>query len=662
MEVGSVKAFLAQKSVAVKLVSIAALAPCFLAPPATAQTPAGSVPVSPLRQAYFGDLHLHTSYSFDAYIMGTSRVDPDEAYRFAKGETIDYLGKPIRRREPLDFLAVTDHSENMGVVNQLEDPNSAASRSNYLQPVKDVLAVIRGPDGRPDLRRIALVPKETVAAFKRFVQEGSPPQHGPAKPTDELQAIVRSAWQREIDFANRNYQPGTLTTFIAYEWTSAPDHDNLHRNVIFKGNSAPLPFTALDSTKPENLWSWLETIARQGYEALAIPHNGNASNGLMYDWLDSDGQPIDRNYAQRRQANEPLSEISQVKGSSETHPLLSAADEFANYEILDFHSEDRGFEGRPAGSYLRDALGRGLVVQSRLGINPFKYGFVGASDLHSGLSVSAQADYTGNHATVNLGGGIPSPTEAASTLAGGKFGSLPELRTTAGNLTGVWAESNTRESIYAALRRRETFATTGTRLQVRFFGGWRLERNVVEKRCWVKTAYARGVPMGSDLPARPASGKAPRFAIWAAKDPNSGNLDRVQVIKVWESNGQQHEKVFDVAWSGSRKIDPGTGKLPAVGNTVNLESGAYTNDIGATELRTVWQDPQFDPRQSAAYYLRVLEIPTPRWSTLLAVRNHLPLPSSVPATEQQRGWSSPIWYTTPSQTAGAAGARVTGAR
>jgi len=602
----------------------------FAGAPVFAQTPATTAKANPLREAYYGDLHLHTSYSLDAYIDGTMTVDPNEAYRFAKGEVVNYLGQPVRRREPLDFMAVTDHSEDIGVFNELNDPNSPFSRSALGKKFRGILARVTGADGRrnyltnlksPSVWQLA-DPKELSAALK--------PES-------------TAAWQREIDFANRHYEPGTFTTFIAYEWSSVGSgFANLHRNVIFKGNSAPYPFTSLDSKRPEDLWAWLEKIRQQGYEALAIPHNGNASNGLMYDWVDSSGKPIDQAYAKERQANEPLSEISQHKGSSETNPLLSPNDEFADYEIYDFVA-DFGYRrlGRVPGSYLRDALSRGLVLQRRVGVNPVKYGFVGASDLHSGLSVSAQADYGGIYNMGNIGGGRPTQAQAASILSGHD---PMTLKTTSGNLTGVWAESNTRESIFNAFRRRETFATSGTRLRFRFFGGWEFPKGMPQQKDWIATAYAKGVPMGGDLPAKPTQASGPRFAIWAVKDPNGANLDRVQVIKVWEQDGKQKEKVFDAAWAGNRKLNPKTGKLPAVGDTVDLKTGKYTNAIGAAELATVWEDPEFDPHRFAAYYLRVLEVPTPRWSTLLAIQHGLPLPKGVPATEPQRGWSSPIWY------------------
>ncbi len=576
---------------------------------------------NPLREAYFGDLHLHTSYSIDAYLSGTTSVDPEEAYRFAKGEVVNYLGQDVRRREPLDFLAVTDHAENLGVLPALDDPDSAHYRSRMAQASRAL---------RTDRLRDRALYYSFLGDY--FVGSNN-------KLPDELKPLATAAWAREIQFANRHYVPGKFTTFIAYEWTAFQNGGNLHRNVIFKGDAAPFPFSSLDSKAPEDLWNWLETIRKQGFEALAIPHNGNGSNGLMYDWIDSFILPIAKNYVQLRQTNEPLSEISQTKGSSETHPLLSPNDEFADYEIVDSWEGIRRRAGRLQGSYVRDALSRGLVLQREIGANPYKFGFVGGSDYHNGFSESAQADFAGGKSR-NVDAGRLTRDQARELLGGAR-----SRRLTAGNLTGVWAERNTRDSIYDALRRKETFATTGSRLRFRFFGGWHFDDTILEKEDWVAAAYAGGVPMGGDLPAKPASSAAPTFVVWASKDPNGGNLDRVQVVKVWEENGKQQEKVFDVAWSGNRRRDSQSGKVLAVGNTVDLQTGRYANDIGSTEIRAVWRDPQFNDRQLAAYYLRVLEIPTPRWSTLLALEKKLPLAEDVSAIIQQRGWSSPIWYT-----------------
>ena len=361
----------------------------------------------------------------------------------------------------------------------------------------------------------------------------------------------------------------------------------------------------------------------------------------MYDWNTIDGRPIDEAYAQLRALNEPLSEISQNKGTSETIPDLSPNDEFANFEIFD--QELIGGPSKHPGSYWRDALGRGLVINARIGVNPYKDGAVGASDLHSGLSVQREEDY-GSISKPNMGAGKLTKAEAEEQLGYGKpatIGIRPQIMSP-GALTGAWAESNTREAIYAAFRRKETFATSGTRIKLRFFGGWNFAPDVSGSD-WVKQAYAKGVPMGSDLP-RQAGGGAPSFAVQAVKDPNAGNLDRIQIVKVWLEGGKQHEHVFDVAWSGGRRPNGATGKLPTVGNTVDLKTGRYTNSIGAARLAAVWRDPTFQAGQAAVYYARVLEIPTPRWTTLRAVENGLAPPKDVAATIQERAWSSPIWY------------------
>ena len=587
---------------------------------------AGGSNSNPQREAYYGDLHLHTSYSFDAYMLFGAKVGPEDAYRFARGETVNYLGEQVKRHEPLDFLAVTDHSENIGVFNSLDDPNSELSKSEIGQEII----------------------KDRAKAFWKVVSFQT---NGKGLPGVNTKAAADSAWQRTIDAANKQYQPGKFTTFIAYEWSSMPDGQNLHRNVIFKGDKAPAPFSSIDSVKPEDLWKYLERSRKDGYEALAIPHNANASNGLMYDWLDSNGKPIDQAYAEMRAANEPLSEISQNKGASETHPALSPNDEFANFEIYD-HLLIAPKKSKPEGSYVRDALGRGLEIAQRTnGVNPYKDGIIGGSDFHNGLSDSAENAFVGTFGAADPTKPLPDVEKFQQTFK--------ELIPTAnqdafyetgsGNLTGAWAEQNTRDSLYDAFRRKETFATSGTRLKFRFFGGWDFKGKVLEDKDWVKTAYAKGVPMGGDLAAKPKDAKAPKFVVWGVKDPNGANLDRVQVVKVWLHEGKHVEKVFDVALSNGRKVDPKTGKAPAVGNTVDLKTATYKNSIGATELATVWEDPEFNAKAPATYYLRVLEIPTPRWSTILSVKRGVPLPTNAPATIQERGWSSPIWYT-PSKT------------
>jgi len=563
------------------------------------------------KNAYYGDLHLHTTQSFDAYTFGT-RIGPEEAYRYAKGETIEFLGERVKRNFPLDFLAVTDHSENIGVLLQLNDTTSALYKSEVGKRIRNAT--------------------NDRAAYAKYFFQGDYSSEVPGFDNNKL---TRSAWQRQIDAANNSYEPGKFTSFIAYEWTSAPDRQNLHRNVIFRDAKATdRPFSAIDSKDPRDLWKYLENLRKNGTEALAIPHNPNASNGLMFDWNDLSGKPIDQAYAESKAINEPITEISQNKGNSETHPELSPTDEFANFEIADFMSPRVDSTRKNQGSYVRDAYGRGLIIKEKTGVNPYKFGTVGAGDLHGGISASEEGSYQG---TVSYTNATP-----ANTLTKGK----PESRGlffSSGNITGVWAEANTREAIYDAFRRKETFATSGTKLKFRFFGGWDLGQDIIQTQNWDK-AYEKGVPMGGDIPAKPQNAKAPSFVIWAIKDPNGANLDRAQIIKVWVKDGKQYEKVFDVALADGRKPDA-SGKVKPIGSTVDLKTATYTNTIGDTELSTVWTDPQFDPKVPAVYYLRVIEIPTPRWSTILAVKNNLPISNQVAITIQERGWSSPIWYT-----------------
>lgn len=584
------------------------------------------IPLHPDREAYFGDLHLHTNYSFDAYFAFGAQIDPDGAYRFARGEPGRYMDEVVvRSTPPLDFLAVTDHSEWVGVMNTLEDANSSLSRSALAHGLRS-----RNPETLRDLG------EWPSTRFKDV-------------PGVDADTISRSAWQRTIAAANRYYEPGKFTTFIAYEWSSMPNLRHLHRNVIFRDDDAPAPFTAMDSIRPEDLWKFLENVRGKGYEALAIPHNSNVSNGLMFDWVDSDGRPIDQAYATQRAANEPLVEISQNKGQSETRISLSPNDEFSNFELLDYLGQKE--ENKPGGSYVRDALGRGLSISQRTGgSNPYKYGFVGGSDFHNGLSDSAESAYAGTLGATDLSKKLPNlenwPVERTdeNRSASEEFTNVL-YRTGSGNLTGVWAEQNTRKSIYAALRRKETFATSGSRLRVRFFGSWNLAEDLFASHNWVREAYQNAVPMGADLPAPTPLRHAPVFALYAAKDPDGANLDRIQVIKVWQERGQHVERIYNAALSNARTVDPQTGRAPPVGSSVDLKNGTYTNTIGSRELTALWTDPHFDARVPAVYYLRVLEIPTPRWSTIAAIKRGQPLPKNLPATIQERAWSSPIWYT-----------------
>jgi len=589
-------------------------------PESTSQSPSNRPPANPLRNAYFGDLHLHTGLSFDAYILRTN-TRPNDSYAYAKGQPVNYLGKTEQRKVPLDFLAVTDHAEYLGALPMTADPNSPLSKTEW--------AKVNDND-----------PKISSATFARItggVLGG--------KPDPELNnpAYMKSGWQQLIDAAEKNYEPGKFTTFIGFEWTSAPaaEHkfpQNLHRCVIFRGNKVPAtPFSAFDSLDPEQLWTYLENARKTGDDVIAVPHNGNASNGLMFDTKTLTGKPITRDYAERRIANEPLVEIAQGKGQSDTHPLLSPNDEFARFELWET------LVGYPAtahfmkGSYVRQAYGVGQELQEKIGANPFKYGIEAATDFHSGISSTEEDNYPGSHGNQD---NDPKVVLSAKKSVTGE----PPIGVGAQGLTGVWAEENTRESIFAGFKRKETFGTSGNRIQVRFFGGWNYPADLTKESNWLKAAYDSGVPMGSDLPSAPSSAKAPVFAVWALKDPRMGNLDRIQIIKVWTKNGKSHEKIFDVAWSGDRKPDPKTGKVPVVGNTVDLKTATYTNTIGATELSGFWQDPEFDSGSYVTYYARVLEIPTPRWSTIWAVKYNLPLNDKMGNTIQERAWTSPIWY------------------
>lgn len=610
-----------KKSIAAAHISVAAFVGTLVAGSSLAVAAEGAAPQS--RNAYFGDLHLHTSYSFDAYIMFGSRVTPEQALRFAKGETVPFLDKKVKRAEPLDFMAVTDHSENIGAFRDLDDPNSAFSKSEIGQRIRK-----GGTDVFMDVVKYMLAGKEF--------------------PGVDLKFASKSAWQREIDAANSQYEPGKFTTFIGYEWSSMPEGKyNLHRNVIFGGDKAPYPFSSLDSKKPEDLWTWLEAQRKQGYPVLAIAHNANASGGLMFGANDGNGKPISEAYALRRVLNEPLNEISQGKGQSETHPALSPNDEFAGFEIFDklllgnAHSEVHG-------SYAREALGSGLEIERKVGANPYKFGFVGATDFHNGLSTTREDAYSGKVGGIEPTVNVPTVAEIKDAFDGRGFDGekFDTVRFGSGNLTGVWAETNTRESIFKALQRKETFATSGPRIKVRFFGGWDLPADLVKAADGATRAYGTATPMGGDLRKKSASGSAPSFAVWALKDPNGANLDRAQIVKVWlGKDGKYAERIFDIALSNGRTADAKTGKVAAVGNTVNIKTASYTNSIGASEFRTVWKDPEFNASAPAVYYLRVIEIPTPRWSTILAVKRGLPLPKDVEPSLQERAWSSPIWYT-----------------
>ena len=578
------------------------------------------------RNAYFGDLHVHTSWSFDAFIFNV-RTSPDDAYNFGKGQEIAHAsGKPIQMKRPLDFMAVTDHAEYMGVMMQMQDTDNPLSKL-------EIAKMINSTDRDVSVKAYGKVGLSMATSW----------------PYEELldKDIIQTTWQRIVAAADRHYEPGKFTTFPAYEWTSNPSvvfakeqyAQNLHRNVVFKGGKVSgVPFSAFNSQDPEDLWAWMDKERAKGIDLMAIPHNANISNGLMYDTKTKSGKTLTTSYAQTRSRNEPINEVVQMKGQSMTHPVLSPNDEFADYELYPFTFSSSGLPppSQPKHSYAREALGNGLAFEKSLGMNPFKFGFIGSSDGHNGASAIEEANFIGKLGTADA---TPEIRMRELPLRPTKFFS-------AAGLAGVWAKENTREAIFEAMQRKETFATSGPRIKLRFFAGWDLEIDSLSGNGWLNNAYANGVPMGSNLVAssQSAVGSSPSFIIQAIKDSEGANLDRVQVIKVYlDNNGVSQEQIFEVVWAGDRKVDT-NGKLPAIGNTVDVTTATYTNDIGAVRLQTIWEDPTFDANQSAVYYVRVLEIPTPRWTTYDAVALGLAPLTNVPTSTQERAWSSPIWY------------------
>lgn len=584
---------------------------------------------NPERNAYFGEEHIHTSWSVDAWVMGNRITGPDDAYKYAQGQTIKHpLGFDIKIDTPLDFMGVTDHSEYVGVTKQANTPGSYVSKLPEAQPM-----IMKDPNSQEEQQRVFSYLLKLAA---------SPPVKAFMDPK-----ITSTVWKENVKIADENNHPGKFTAFCSYEWTSMPGQRNLHRNVFFRAcDKVPdYPFSALDSTRPADLWNWMDEQRKAGNELLAISHNANVSDGWMYpvDIDNTTGRPIDAAWAAARDRNERLVEIKQGKGQSETHPLLSPNDEFANYELY------QAILGLPAnvgrvdhitGSFGRQALKDGIAMQDVRGYNPYKFGMAGGSDSHNTGSPYRQDNFYGLHADAD--GSVE--RRFAGVLIGGTMDVRLE---NPGGLTGVWAEENTRASLWDAMYRKETFGVSGPHIKVRFFGGWGYAKDIVNAGDWVKQSYAGGVPMGADLPPMPSGGKgtAPSFVVWAVKDPTSANLDRIQVIKGWTQNGQSFEKIFDVAWAGDRKPDKWSGRVPAIQSTVDLEKATYTNDVGSTELKTVWTDPEFDTSLHAFYYVRVLEIPTPRWTLIQAVKAGLPPPDVVPLTGQERAWTSPIWYT-----------------
>jgi hypothetical protein len=581
----------------------------------------------------WGDSHLHTDISMDAGAFG-NRLGLDEAYRFARGdEVVTSTGIRARLSRPLDWLVIADHSDNMGFF-----PDMFAGKRHILDD----------PTGKDWYDRIQA--GEGVGVALELIGKFSQGQFPEALMYKPDSAPYKDAWAKTVDAAERYNEPGRFTAFIGYEWTSLVTGNNMHRVVIYrddgdKGGSM-VPFTTIEptgSTNPRDLWKWLEEYeAKTGGDVLAIAHNGNLANGIMFPMrAQYDGRKLDDEYVQTRAKWEPLYEATQIKGDGETHPFLSPDDEFADYETWDIGNLDVSeakTEDMLAGEYAREALKRGLAIEERLGTNPYKFGMIGSTDSHTSLATAQEDNFFGKHS-----GAEPDPERMMHPFMSNENGTIMGWQQVASGLAAVWATENTREAIFDAMARKETYATTGSRMMVRFFGGWDYTDADLNSRQPVFAGYGKGVPMGGDLTSAPA-GKAPTFMAYAVRDPIGANLDRIQIVKGWMDGKELKEKVYDVAWSGDRRIG-GDGKLPPVGNTVNVVTASWTNTIGAPELGVVWTDPEFDARQRAFYYVRVLEIPTPRWSLYDAVRFDVKHPDGAPTSTQERAYTSPIWYT-----------------
>ncbi|HIG39367.1 MAG: DUF3604 domain-containing protein [bacterium] len=606
------------------------------------------------RNAYFGDLHVHTNYSFDAFAFGTIAT-PYDAYRYAIGEVIKHpAGFDVQLRQPLDFYAVTDHAMFLGALKAAADTSTEFSKLEFVTDLHNLNAASN--------LNTQSVPQR-IRAFSIFLPGILSGIGDGDVDVEMINDIARDAWSDTIKAAEAFNKPGEFTTFVAYEFTtSSNDRGNLHRNVFFRGaDKLPaMPFSRFHSQNPEGLWDWMDDLREQGIESLAIPHNSNGSNGQMFKLVDWAGDPMDETYALQRIRNEPLIEITQVKGTSETHPALSETDEWANFEIMPYRIATT-LASEPSGSYAREALLNGLSFQDRGITNPYKFGFIAASDTHTAATTDNEADYFSKAGLLDSNGiqrgSVPMPDEAVDQIRGnapdqlgtnvkeidGSYYRSGAFETWgASGLAAVWAEENTRDAIYNAFRRKETFATSGPRIRLRFFAGYGFNQDILSDKDMVMQAYASGVSMGSDLLAK--NDHVPSFIVWGTRDPVSASLQRVQVVKGWTINGEHHERVYDVACSDDGKIDPATHRCPDNGASVDLTDCSITSGTGAAELKTTWTDPDFDSSKRAFYYARVLENPTCRWSTWDAIRaGTSPRPDLAP-TIQERAWSSPIWF------------------
>ena len=580
-------------------------------------------------RAYFGDTHVHTGWSFDAGLDGAV-TSPEDAFRLASGAQIrSNTGQPVKLNRPLDWMVISDHSDGMGTINEVQAGNPEMISDPFLNTLYEAM---KGTDEKA--RGAAVLEVIDRQSNGRLPKQVMDPKW------------MVSAWQKTADTADKYNNPGKFTAFIGYEWTSnAGGGDNLHRNVIYRDGASfakqMVPFTTFQSEDAEKLWAWMAAYeAKTGGKVLAIPHNGNLSNGRMFEEQRFDGTPMTAEYAKSRQRWERLFELTQMKGQSESHPSLSPADEFASWDLWDTGNLNGVVKqpGMVRTEYWREALKNGLKIEAELGVNPFKYGAESGTDTHTGLATAEENNFWGKFKNLEPRPGRWQPVVTGGTGPGGHR----SWEQAAAGYTGVWATSNTRAAIWDAMMRRETFSTTGPRMTVRFFGGYDFTDADVAGNL-AKAGYAKGVPMGGDLKSAPG-GKRATFLIAAMKDPEGANLDRVQIIKGWlGADGKTQERVYEVKWAGARKLGP-NGKLPAIGSTVDVAKATYTNTIGAATLVARWTDPDFDPKLKAVYYVRVLEIPTPRWTAFDQARFNYTMPANVPQTHQERAFTSPIWY------------------
>jgi hypothetical protein len=622
------------------------------------------------RKAYFGDLHVHTTYSFDGYAFGTLAT-PYDAYRFAKGEAIaNPAGFNMQLARPMDFYAVTDHGMFLGLVEAAADTTTEFSKNEFSEPYHDLNAPENMGTGLFSLLK-------RLSTFSSFLPSAVTQIVSGELDRDEVLGVIRSAWSDTIDAADQFNDPGNFTTFAAYEYTSSTaDMGNLHRNVIFEGtDQLPRePFSRFHSVNPEDLWQWMDDLRAKGIESLAIPHNSNGSNGQMFKLVDWAGNPLDDDYAKQRIRNEPIVEITQIKGTSETHPVLSSRDEWAGFEIMPYRVASIALS-QVEGSYVREALLNGLAFEKQGMTNPYQFGFIGSSDTHSAASQNNESDFASKlgllsgtaaqrgsvpqtgiagefgYQAINviskLRGGISSRVKINGDIYNG--GAAPTFG--ASGLAAAWAEENTRESLYSAFRRKEVFATSGPRMQIRFFAGYGFNSSMLTAADGVEQAYAVGVSMGGTLISSNATDgalvsehSAPGFIVMASADLESAPLQRLQIVKGWVDAVGTHEEVIDVACADGAEVDLATNRCPDNGATVDVSDCSINAETGAGQLSALWHDPAFKAEQRAFYYARVIENPTCRWSTWDANRAGVAPRPDLPATIQERAWSSPIHY------------------